>query len=162
MAMSRLQIPAGPGGDAAMLWTLRPELGSMVGRMIHGAYQQSVLPPAEREVARMRIAQLNGCVACSDFRADSVQAAGIPDEHYERVADWASYPGYTDRQRLTIEYAELFATDHSRLDDSFFERLRRHFTDAEILDLSLCVGVWLALGRTLAVLDVDQSCALDV
>jgi AhpD family alkylhydroperoxidase len=160
--MARLDVPDGPGGEAAMIWTLRPQLGDMVGRMIHGAYQQSVLPPEERELARMRIAQINDCVACSDFRAPSVIEAGVGPELYENVAAYATFPGYTPRQRLAIEYAERFATDHGSIDDAFFGRLRENFSDPEILDLTLCVAVFLGLGRSLSVLGVDQSCAIDV
>jgi len=145
-----------------MIWTLRPELGGMVERMIRGAYEQSILAAAEREVARMRIAELNDCVACSDFRAPSVRDAGIAPELYDHVSEWATYPGYTHRQRLAIEYAERFATAHDGIDDELFGRLRVAFTDAELLDLTLCVAVYLGLGRTLAVLGVDQSCAIDI
>jgi len=145
-----------------MIWTLRPELGGMVERMIRGAYQESILPADERELARMRIAQINDCIACSDFRAPSVLDAGIAAELYENVAAYATYPGYTARQRLAIEFAERFAEDPTTMDDTFFGRLRGPFTDAEILDLTLCVAVFLGLGRTLAVLGVDQSCAIDV
>jgi alkylhydroperoxidase family enzyme len=160
--MARLEIPDGPGGEAAMVWSLRPQLGGMVERMIHGAYQQSILPAEERELARMRIAQINDCLACSDFRAPSVQEVGIAPELYDNVADYATYPGYTPRQRLAIEYADRFATDHDSISDEFFARLREAFDDAEILDLTLCVAVFLGLGRTLAVLGIDQSCAIDV
>jgi AhpD family alkylhydroperoxidase len=160
--MARLDVPDGPGGEAAMIWTLRPQLGAMVDRMIRGAYQDSVLPADERELARMRIAQINDCVACADFRAPSVLEAGIAPELYANVAEYATYPGYTPRQRLAIEYAERFANDHGSLDDAFFARLRAVFTDAEVLDLTLCIAVFLGLGRSLAVLGVDQSCALDV
>jgi AhpD family alkylhydroperoxidase len=160
--MARLDVPDGPGGEAAMIWTLRPALGGMVERMIRGAYQESILPAHERELARMRIAQINDCVACSDFRAPSVLEAGIAAELYENVAAYDTYPGYTPRQRLAIEYAERFATEHASIDDPFFERLRVLFSDEEILDLTLCIAVFLGLGRTLAVLGVDQSCAIDV
>ena len=160
--MARIDVPGGPGGEAAMIWSLRPPLGGMVERMIKGAYSQSVLPPEERELARMRIAQSNDCVACSDFRAPSVLEAGVPAELYDHVAEHATYPGYTDRQRLAIEFAEKFATDHGALDDSFFVRLRAAYSDEEILDLTLCVAVFLGLGRTLAVLGVDQSSAIDI
>jgi alkylhydroperoxidase family enzyme len=160
--MARLDVPDGPGGEAAMIWTLRPELGGMVERMIRGAYQDSILPAEERELARMRIAQINDCVACSDFRAPSVLDAGIPAELYANVAEYSTHPGYTPRQRMAIEYAERFATDHASVDDAFFARLRTLFGDDEILDLTLCVAVFLGLGRTLAVLGVDQSCAMDV
>ena len=78
------------------------------------------------------------------------------------VAAYATYPGYAARQRLAIEYAERFANDHASIDDAFFGRLREVFTDAEILDLTLCVAVFLGLGRSLSVLGVDQSCAIDL
>jgi AhpD family alkylhydroperoxidase len=160
--MARVEVPDGPGGEAAMIWSLRPQLGGMVERMIKGAYTQSVLPAEERELARMRIAQINDCVACSDFRAPSVLEAGVAAELYDNVADYATYPGYTNRQRLAIEYADRFATDHASLDDDFFARLRGAFADDEIVDLTLCVAVFLGLGRTLAVLGIDQSCAIDI
>jgi alkylhydroperoxidase family enzyme len=160
--MARLDVPDGPGGEAAMIWTLRPELGGMVERMIRGAYQDSILPADERELARMRIAEINNCVACSDFRAPSVLDVGIVPELYENVAAYATYPGYTPRQRLAIEYAERFANEHASIDDEFFKRLRGLFSDEEILDLTLCVAVFLGLGRSLTVLGVDQSCAIDV
>jgi Uncharacterized conserved protein len=97
----------------------------------------------------MRIAQINDCVACSDFRAPSVLDAGIAPELYENVAAYATYPGYTPRQRLAIEYAERFANAHASIDDAFFGRLRELFSDEEILDLTLCVAVFLGLGRSL-------------
>lgn len=158
--MARIDVPDGPGGDAAMIWTLRPELGGMVDRMVKGAYEQSMLPAAERELARMRIAELNDCSACRAFRADSVKLEGVPEELYANVSQWATYPGFTERQRLAIEYAERFATDHRGIDDELFERLRSAFTDPEVLDLTLCVAVFLGLGRTLQVLHVDQACAV--
>lgn len=160
--MARVDVPQGPGGEAAMIWTLRPELGGMVERMIRGAYQDSILPAEERELARMRIAQINDCIACSDFRAPSVVDAGIAPELYENVAAYGTYPGYTPRQRLAIEYAERFANEPESIDDAFFARLRQLFSDAELLDLTLCVAVFLGLGRSLAVLGIDQSCAMDV
>lgn len=160
--MARVNVPDGPGGEAAMIWTLRPPLGGMVERMIRGAYQQSILPAEERELARMRIAQINDCAACSGFRAPSVLAARVAPELYDNVADYATYRGYTSRQRLAIEYAERFVTDHASIDDAFFGRMRRFFNDEELLDLTLCVAVFLGLGRALTVLGVDQSCAIDI
>jgi len=158
--MARIDVPEGPGGDAAMIWTLRPEMAGMVDRMISTVYGRSALPAAEREVARMRIAQLNECSACAVFRAPSVVAAGVTPDAYEHLHEYRTYPGYTDRQRLAIEYAERFASDHQGIDDDLFARLRAHFTDAEILDLTVCIGGWLALGRTLHVLGLDDACQL--
>ena len=55
-----------------------------------------------------------------------------------------------------IEYTERFTADHQALDDEFYERLRASYSDEEVLDLTLCLAIWLGLGRTLAVLQVEQ------
>ena len=160
--MARIDIPEGPGGDPVMLWTLRPEMARMVDTMIATAYSKSKLPAAEREPARMRIAQLNACDACSTFRAPSVVDAGVDEALYEHVAEWATWPGYTERQRLAIEYAERYAVAHREIDDAFFDRMRQVFADDEILDLTLCCAVFVGLGRTLEVLGVREHCDLDI
>jgi AhpD family alkylhydroperoxidase len=160
--MPRIDVPDGPGGDAAMIWTLRPEMAGMVERMIGTVYGRSILPAAEREVARMRIAQLNECSACAVFRAPSVVAAGVSEDAYEHLHEYRTYAGYTERQRLAIEYAERFAADHQAIDDELFTRLRSHFADDEILDLTLCLAVYLGLGRTLEVLGISQGSGIDV
>jgi len=105
--MPRIDVPEGPGGDAAMIWTLRPEMAGMVERMIGTVYGRSILPAAEREVARMRIAQLNECSACAVFRAPSVVAAGVADDAYEHLHEYRTYPGYTERQRLATVHAAM-------------------------------------------------------
>ncbi|MDQ1532271.1 MAG: hypothetical protein QOF28_32 [Actinomycetota bacterium] len=140
-----------------MIWTLRPEMAGMVERMISTVYRRSILPAEEREVARMRIAQLNDCAACSVFRASSVIAAGVGEDAYEHLHEYRTYPGYTERQRLAIEYAERFAVDHHAIDDELFARLRANFADDEVLDLTLCVAVYLGLGRTLEVLGIQEG-----
>ena len=57
--------------------------------------------------------------------------------------------------------AERFALDHHSIDGAFYARLRAaSFSDAEILDLTVCIGGWLALGRTLHVLGLDDACQL--
>ena len=124
--------------------------------MIDAVYHRSVLPAEEREVARMRVAQLNDCLSCSTTRAQSMIDAGVTEDAYGHVDEWRTWPEYTERQRLAIEFAERYTIDHQGIDDELFARLHAHFSDAEILDLSLCLGIWLGLGRSLAVLQVEQ------
>ncbi|HWW54673.1 MAG TPA: carboxymuconolactone decarboxylase family protein, partial [Acidimicrobiales bacterium] len=85
--MSRLDIPEGPGGDAVQLWSLRPDLSAAVNRLTDKAYNHSILPARVREAARMRIAQLNDCVVCRTFRAESVKAQGLTEDFYAHIAE---------------------------------------------------------------------------
>jgi alkylhydroperoxidase family enzyme len=86
---------------------------------------------------------------------------GVTEDMYTHVADYRDKGEYSEREKLAIEYAERFALDHLAIDDAFFERLRAHFGADEILDLSICIGNFLAFGRLTQVLKLDQECALD-
>jgi alkylhydroperoxidase family enzyme len=109
----------------------------------------------------MRIAQLNDCIVCRSFRAESVLRQGVTEDFYSHIAE---HPAdvYSEQERLAIEYAERFATDHLGIDDGFFARLRNAFTDAEILDLTICIAHFLGLGRLLRVLGITETCVVDV
>jgi alkylhydroperoxidase family enzyme len=81
---------------------------------------------------------------------------GVTPELYEHVAEYRERDGYTEREKLAIEYAERFVVDHLALDDAFFTRLRSAFADDEVLDLTICISTFLAVGRVLQVLKVEQ------
>ncbi|HEY8217720.1 MAG TPA: carboxymuconolactone decarboxylase family protein [Acidimicrobiia bacterium] len=153
----RVDVPDGPGGPPVQVWNLRPELLPMLQAMIDGPYKHSLLPVREREAARMRIAELNDCRICRDFRARSVLASGATEELYAHVADAHGHEGYSERERLAIEFAERFAIDHAAIDDDLFLRLRAVFSDGEIVDLTLCCAAFLGLGRALAVLGIEPT-----
>src|SRR5690349_9777521 len=104
--MARIQIPDGPQAPGRRVFALRPELSGTVTDMIDAVYHRSMLPASEREVARLRVAQLNDCSACSTARAQSMLDAGVSDDDYGHLDEWRTWPGYTERQRLAIEYAE--------------------------------------------------------
>jgi alkylhydroperoxidase family enzyme len=155
--VARITIPDGPGGDPVQVWTLRPEMGKAVGAIIDAAYNRSRLPAREREAARMRIAELNDCTICHDFRAARFQAEGATDDLYSGVSQYRDDDRYTGREKLAIEYAERFALDHRSCDDAFFGRLRARFSDDEVLDLTICLAAFLGLGRLLNVLGIEEA-----
>lgn len=160
--MARIDIPEGEGGDAVQVWSLRPAMGKAVNRLSDAAYNKSTLPVRVREAARMRIAQLNQCVVCMGFRAESVRRQGVTEDFYTHIAESHDGERYSAQEQLAIEYAERFAVDHTNIDDAFFARLRAHFDDGEILDLTICLAAFLGLGRVLNVLGIEETCLVDV
>lgn len=143
------------------IWSLQPALGSAAMRLVDAAYNKSILPVGVREAARMRIAQLNDCTVCLTFRADKVKAQGLSEEFYCAVGQ-PDESGFSEQERLAVEYAERFALDHASIDDECIDRLRRVFTDPEILDLTICVSAFLGLGRTLRALGITETSVTDV
>ena len=50
-----------------------------------------------------------------------------------------------------MRFAERMATDHRTVDTAFRAELREHFADAEIAELAMMIGQYIALGRLLVI-----------
>ena len=84
----------------------------------------------------------------------------LTEDDYAHVSEWATWPGYSDADRVAIDYAEKFALDHLSLDDAWFARARTYFTDEQLHGMALMIGAWIAGGRLQTVFDVHLSCPL--
>jgi alkylhydroperoxidase family enzyme len=76
------------------------------------------------------------------------------------VAAWRTTDAFDDRTRLAAEYAERYALDHHGLDEAFWSRMNAHYSQVEVVELSMSIGSWLAFGRLNHVLGLDTACAL--
>ena len=86
---------------------------------------------------------------------------GVTEDLYAHVAQHRDHPEYSDAERVAIEYAERFALDHLSIDETFFKRLRAHFSDSDVLDLTICIADFMAFGRLTQVLQLDVSCDIE-
>lgn len=56
-----------------------------------------------------------------------------------------------------MRFAEKLATDFRSVDASFKGELREHFSDAEIAELAMMIGQYIALGRLLVIAGADKA-----
>ncbi len=82
------------------------------------------------------------------------------EDRYQHVHDWRGRDDFTEREKLAVDFAERFALDHHRIDEEFLQRLKARFTDAELLDLMVCVASFLSLGRVTKILGVNPEAPL--
>ena len=79
---------------------------------------------------------------------------GMDDELYNAVGRYYEVDEFTEREKLAIEFGERFAIDHTAIDDEFWQRAGEHFSDTELLELTVIAGFCVGMGRALQVLDV--------
>jgi alkylhydroperoxidase family enzyme len=133
-------------------------VGAGAGAFVEAVAKDSSLPGRVAEAARIRIAQINGCMLCMDARLGSSEDA-LDENFYDNIVDWQTWPGYQPAERLAAEFAERFALAHHSIDDDLWMRLRSEFSDAQIIDLGLSVAEWLGVGRFTRVLGLDRACS---
>ncbi|MCW2595339.1 MAG: carboxymuconolactone decarboxylase family protein [Jatrophihabitans sp.] len=154
-----VDVPAGKDPISYVWGEMVPRIGSAAAKFSAAVYAHSSLGLREFEAARLRIAQINGCVFCQEWRTER-DGQKVEDGFDDAVRDWASTDVLGDRARLAAEYAERYAEDHHSLDDAFWQRMTAQYTQAEIVELTMCLGSWIAFGRLNRVLGLDTACVL--
>jgi alkylhydroperoxidase family enzyme len=152
--VARIEFPESGMGEHVDWALLRPKMAMGMGALSEAVYTNSRLPLREREAARWTIALINDCVVCQDTRARDAAAHDLDEGFYAEVAGWHRSEALTPRERLAAEFAQRFALDHQAMDDELWGRLRAAFSDDELADLTICCGMFLGLGRALAVVGV--------
>jgi alkylhydroperoxidase family enzyme len=152
--MARIEIPDGDGPEVMRVLGLVPHFAALVGEY-ETAVAKSPLDRRLHELVRMRIAVINECVVCLNWRNKDWGASEV---QLAAVADYADSDLFTPTEKAALEFAERFATDSARIDDDLIERLVGLLGPAGLTDLTLVAGKYLAMGRFMQVLGLDQAC----
>ncbi|MFG1796570.1 carboxymuconolactone decarboxylase family protein [Nocardia sp. NPDC049149] len=154
-----IDIPAGKDPIGYVWGEMVPGIGLAASQFSLSVYSHSTLGLREFEAARLRIAQINGCLFCQDWRTER-DGKKVEPEFADAVTEWRTTDAFDERTRLAAEYAELYALDHHSIDDDFWTRMLAHYSQTEVVELSMSIGSWLAFGRLNRVLGLDTACVL--
>jgi AhpD family alkylhydroperoxidase len=92
------------------------------------------------ELMKMRTSQLNGCAYCLDMHFKDARAAGESEQRLYLLDAWRESPFYSDRERAALEWTEaLTLVSEEQVPDSVFAVAREHFSEEELVNLSLAV-----------------------
>ena len=80
--------------------------------------------------------KLNGCDYCVASHGPALRVEGMPADAVDRLPA-ISQPALTVTDRLVIEFATEVTQSSGRMRDAIFARMREHFTEAQIVELTL-------------------------
>jgi alkylhydroperoxidase family enzyme len=67
--------------------------------------------------------------------------AGASDDKIRAITDHAASPLYTERERIALSYAEAMTITGRTVSDELFARVRAHFSEPEIVELTAAVAL---------------------
>ncbi|HZK91119.1 MAG TPA: carboxymuconolactone decarboxylase family protein [Stellaceae bacterium] len=95
------------------------------------------LPKRYLELAIVAVSQVNSCDYCVAHHKPFLAVEGVSGAGVDRLLDCGDHPELDEIDRLVVEYAVAATERPNRLPDAMFARLRRHFTEAQIVELTL-------------------------
>jgi alkylhydroperoxidase family enzyme len=82
--------------------------------------------------------------------------AGVTEAKIAAIDDETSNL-LTARERAGLRFAEKLAVDHRKVDDAFWSELRRHFSEAEIVELVAHATLYMGFGRFNEIIGIDPA-----
>ena len=97
---------------------------------------------------KLRASQINGCAYCIDMHSKDARAAGESEQRLYALNAWEETPFFSERERAALQWTEaLTLVTDGHVPDAVFEAARPHFTDDELVNLSLAISTINAWNR---------------
>lgn len=113
-------------------------LKAMLG--LEAVANRGVDDPRLLDLVKVRASQINGCADCLALHATEARERGETDERLDMVAVWREADCFGAAERAALDWCEaLTLLPGSGAPDELFEALRRHFTEEQIVALTLAI-----------------------
>jgi AhpD family alkylhydroperoxidase len=122
------------------------------------------LPQDVKRLATQLVAELNGCAFCVDLGLRFAQDEKLNVEKLKYVLDFENRPLYKPSERVALRYAFEATQVGARVSDETFAELKKHFSEREILELTVAVATENFYNRLNAPLEVESQgfCAVPI
>jgi uncharacterized peroxidase-related enzyme len=92
------------------------------------------------EMIYLRVSFINGCHYCQQHHLASSKRAGLTAEYWKALRD-SNYARFTEKEQTALNYADKLTRGPRGVNDADFKTLKKHFSNSEIVDLHLLVGL---------------------
>jgi AhpD family alkylhydroperoxidase len=115
---------------------------------VNKGLEASVLDPTLLALVELRVSQINGCVYCVDTHTREARKLGVNQQKLDLLPVWIEAPLFSPAERAAFGWAEsLTHVSSTHAPDAEYAALLEHFSEKEIVDLSVAIALINAWNR---------------
>jgi len=115
-------------------------------------FRGGVVDHAIKELCRVYVSRSVKCEYCGNQRSTE---AGLAEGAMDELMNFETSGAYDERQRAALSYAEAI-TWRLEPDDAFWERLRHHFSEEELVELACFIALTMGQQSWIRLLNIDH------
>lgn len=109
---------------------------------VSNAIKNGPLPALLIDLIQARASQINGCTFCVDMHVKEAKLHGERELRLHHLAVWRESHLFTDKERAALEWTELITHITPKgVSDEEYGKMREHYSEKEITDLTFAIGV---------------------
>jgi alkylhydroperoxidase family enzyme len=118
-------------------------------------FYNGVCDHAIKDLCRVYISRTVKCEFCGNQRSQKATSAGLLEQQYDDLLNFESSALYDEKQKAALAYTEAIAW-RLDTDDAFWERLRKHFSEPEIVELGCFVALTYGQQSWIRLLNIEH------
>jgi alkylhydroperoxidase family enzyme len=118
-------------------------------------FKNGVADHAIKELCRVYVSRSVQCEYCGNQRSMKAASQGVVEDDYRDLLNFESSTRLDERQKAALSYAEAITWDLNP-DDAFWQRLHKHFSEPELVEIGYFVSLTMGQQRWLRLLDIEH------
>ena len=118
-------------------------------------FRNGVCDHAIKELCRLYVSRSVQCEYCGNQRSIQARAKGVIEEQVRELLEFEKSSRYDERQKAALAYAEAI-TWRLETGDAFWDRLHRHFTEPELVELGCFIALTMGQQSWLRLLNIEH------
>ena len=118
-------------------------------------FKNGVCDHSIKELCRVYVSRSINCEYCGNQRSLKAAGEGLKEAQYDDLLNFEKSTRYDERQKAALAYAEAI-TWRLETDDAFWERLYKHFSEAELVELGCFIALTMGQQSWLRLLDIEH------
>ena len=154
--MTGREPATGSGIEPAVIWALRPRMMMGMGFFQGAVRGGKALDERLKNLVEIKASQMIGCEWCVDLGSQICRNSGLSDAELLAVPRYQSSDLFTEREKTALDYAVGVMRTPVEVSDELFGRMKRHFTDEQLVELTALLTV-VNLDRFNAAFDIGSA-----
>jgi alkylhydroperoxidase family enzyme len=118
-------------------------------------FRNGVMDHPIKELCRVYVSRSVKCEYCGNQRSVKSAKQGLAEADYMDLLNFEKSKRYDERQKAALAYTEAITWDLPA-DDALWQRLKQHFSEAQIVELGYFVAITMGQQRWLRTLNIEH------
>ncbi len=118
-------------------------------------FRAGVCDHAIKELCRVYVSRAVNCEYCGNQRSEQARAQGLREAKYDDLLNFETSETLGEREKAALAYAEAI-TWRLDTDDALWQRLHRHFSEPELVELGCFVALTMGQQSWLRLLNIEH------
>lgn len=128
--------------NSVLIMQHRPKLVKALAQMASAVWdKESEVNLGFKRLVAYMASRTHGCNYSMAHAAEAAHRVGMDDAKLEAVTEYRTSPLFTEAERVALDFAVAAASQPNGVTDELFKRMKQHWTDAQIVEITAAVAL---------------------